>query len=78
MTMPSVRLKPDPLDLALGQPLFRAVIEFRRARPFMRRHLLDVLQRTTAGSVGGEAVSRSQGRNGIVAALYWLLRAPLC
>jgi hypothetical protein len=37
------RLKPDPLDLILGEPFLGAVVKLGRARAFVRGHLLRVL-----------------------------------
>ena len=38
--------EPNPLDLVLGKPFFRSIIEFRRPRALVRRHLLGVLERS--------------------------------
>src|SRR6266852_5052319 len=43
--------QPDPLDLVLGEPLLRAVVELGRSRAFVRRDFLRVLERAAIGEV---------------------------
>ena len=44
--------QPDPLDLVLGEPIFRAIIKLGRARAFMRGHRLRVLERAAIAEIG--------------------------
>jgi hypothetical protein len=46
-------LKPNPLHLVLWEPLFCAVVEFGRARAFVRRHFPRVFERAAFGKVTG-------------------------
>src|SRR4029077_12126418 len=46
--------EPDPLDLLLGKALLRSVVQLRRTRAFVRRHLLRMLERTAVGEVSGD------------------------
>ncbi len=48
-------LQPNPLHLILREPLLGAIVELGRARAFVRRHFLSVLQRTAIGKVSGDA-----------------------
>jgi len=47
-------LEPNSLDLVLGKPLFRSVIELCRPRTLVCRHFLSVLERSAVGEVGGD------------------------
>src|SRR6266481_1584083 len=53
MTRGSFALKPDALNLVLGEPLLGAVVELGRTRALMRRHFLRVLERAAVGEIGG-------------------------
>src|SRR5712671_5010105 len=53
MTRGSFALKPDALNLVLGEPLLGAVVELGRTRALMRRHFLRVFEHTAIGEVGG-------------------------
>jgi hypothetical protein len=46
-------LKPNPLHLVLWEPLFGAVVEFGRARAFVRRHFPRVFERAALGKISG-------------------------
>jgi hypothetical protein len=50
-------LEPNSLDLVLGKPLFRSVIELCRPRTLVCRHFLSVLERSAVGEVGGDTGS---------------------
>jgi hypothetical protein len=44
-------LKSDPLDFVPRQPFAGAVVKLGRARAFMRRHFLRVLERAVIGEI---------------------------
>src|SRR3954453_15831999 len=48
-------LEANSLDLVLGEPLFRAVVELGRARALVRGHLLRVPKRTAIRKIDGDA-----------------------
>lgn len=43
------------LNLVLSEPVLCAIIELRRARAFVSRHLLSVFQRATIAEIGRDA-----------------------
>jgi len=52
-------LEPNSLDLVLGKPLFRSVIELCRPRTLVCRHFLSVLERSAVRRHGGASLSPS-------------------
>src|SRR3954454_5362818 len=51
---PNRTLEANSLDLVLGQPFLRAVVELGGAWALVRSHLLGVLERTAIGEIGGD------------------------
>ena len=52
---PTLQLKPDPLDLILREPILGAVVKLGRARAFVCRHLLRVLERAAVAEISRDA-----------------------
>jgi hypothetical protein len=47
--------QPNFLHFVLGEPFLCPVVELGRARAFVRRHFLGVLERTAIGEIGGNS-----------------------
>ena len=47
--------QPDPLHFVLREPVLRSIVEFGRARAFMRGHGLRVFKRAAIAEIGGNA-----------------------
>ena len=61
----------NALDLAEGNLTVAAIVELRRARALMRRHLLRVLEEATIEQIDGDARRREAGA---LPSWLWTLR----